>query len=339
MDFGIKELGITLMVGAFTMLGFEAILHYLFNRGLIGFFSGRLGLEANKRTPSLSSDDSAKGQNKPDQTMTITVFILLAFGIGILAEDLSYKYLDNENFSFRTVLAKILPDEVVTDLALPSEDSDIAITLVKSLKQPTPISLAKDLAAARAFEITDHYNTGVGKRVQAWIESTPPCEPQDKPTPNCPSRGEVEESFKSLFYHAKNTVYKHPNHYDELKRMQARLEFTRSIALIAFIYFIIAVITGTSLMIFHSFSRHRRRKRLAELRVRFPATVAILFCVYFVSVWAFERENDAFNRRAFGYFATETLSDKRQRDIEELLERSLGPRPLKANSANESQTH
>ena len=45
MEPGIKELGSTFIVGAFTILGLELILYYFFEKTLTGFFQGRLGLQ------------------------------------------------------------------------------------------------------------------------------------------------------------------------------------------------------------------------------------------------------------------------------------------------------
>ncbi len=298
MDFGIKELGITLMVGFFAMLGFEAILHYFFNRGIIGFFPG-----------------SRSGFDKPDHTMTLTVLILLAFSLGLLVEDVSYKYADSEEVPFRTVLAKILPDEVITGLDLPSEDNDLVMTLVKSLKEPHPIPLARDLGREGGLTIADQSHELYVEEVQEWIKQEKPCSPGEKHTQLCPSRAEVEASLKNLYYYAKNNVYKDENHYDEMKRIQARLEFSRSISLISFFYFIVSLVIGLFLILFYSLKGRKQRKRLLELRVRVPAVLGILFCVYFFSVWAFARETDAFNRRALGYFSTILLYDQRQREL------------------------
>jgi len=49
MDLGLKELGITLMVGAFFILGLEAIMHYFFNTQLTGFFQDVLKSRAVSR--------------------------------------------------------------------------------------------------------------------------------------------------------------------------------------------------------------------------------------------------------------------------------------------------
>lgn len=313
MDFGIKELGITLMVGAFTMLGFEAILHYVFNRGLIGFFSGKLGLETGKRTGSVAHP--TKTHDKSESTMTITVFILLAFGIGVLAEDLSYKYVDSTKTGFIGILAQILPSETLNALDLPAEESDVVVTLVGTLKKPKPGSLAHELAAADALEIADPSEHN--KQVQEWMAQDQPCVPQPEAAANCPSQEQVKTSFDSLYYYAKNMAYKDANHYDELKRIQARLEFVRSLSLISLFYFLIALITGLILIVFHWLKGPNHCKRLAELRIRVPVLVGVLFCIYFVSLWAFARETTAFDLRALGYLSTTILAEKRQRKLDE----------------------
>ena len=86
MEFDIKELTITLMVGAFTILGFEAILHYFLNKGLIGFFEGKLRLN---------------GEGVKEQPFLTAVLVIFAFGLGVIVEDLSLKYVDSDNFPFQ----------------------------------------------------------------------------------------------------------------------------------------------------------------------------------------------------------------------------------------------
>lgn len=54
MDFGLKEIGITFMVGAFTILGFELVLFYLCGLGITGFFRERLGFTNIKKTPKMN---------------------------------------------------------------------------------------------------------------------------------------------------------------------------------------------------------------------------------------------------------------------------------------------
>jgi len=105
MDLGIKELGITFMVGAFTILGFELLLHHFFNIQLTGFFKGKLGLDGQESTNQTASAKRLSRRVEVDakeQTMKTAVFIGLAFAIGILAEDLSYKYVDSIQFPIKS---------------------------------------------------------------------------------------------------------------------------------------------------------------------------------------------------------------------------------------------
>lgn len=317
MDF-IKELGITLLVGAFTILGAEAILHYYFNRGFIGFFEGTLGLE-----------ESGKVGKEKEQTMTIAVFIAFAFAVGVVVEDLSWKYRDSKDMPFRTIPAKILPSSLIYRLGLPPELDDQVVTLIGSLQDPDPVPLAVDLANNNAFQISDSSNylgstkpiqindNNAGAKIERWIRNKPRCKPNDAVS-DCPNEDEVKNSISNLYYYAKNTVYAHPQHHEELKRIQVRLEFTRSLSMIAVIYSIIALVIGTPLIISRLSHRKEKNKdqtkdqaRLHQLRDKIPVVIGTLLVVYFFSLWAFALESEAFNRRAFGYFSTMLISEKR----------------------------
>src|SRR5687768_3384197 len=107
MDFGLKELGITFMVGAFTILGFELVLYHLLAVSVTGFFRERLGFENSdneKKTKRLggrpfhnkSLRANRKSTDDSFHSMRLAVFIGFSFAIGILAEDISYKFVDNE---------------------------------------------------------------------------------------------------------------------------------------------------------------------------------------------------------------------------------------------------
>lgn len=54
MDLGIKEIGITFIVGAFFILGLELILFYFFGLQLTGFFQGAWGLTPRKPAQAIS---------------------------------------------------------------------------------------------------------------------------------------------------------------------------------------------------------------------------------------------------------------------------------------------
>lgn len=327
MDFGLKELGITLMVGAFVILGLEAIMHYLFNQPLTGFFqevlkkSSSLGKTAGKQ--SKADAGNAEKTEQKEHTAGVVVFLAASFAVGIIAEDLSFKYVDSSHVPVKAIPAMVLPNWVISETGLPTTGDDRVATLIGDISQPRISPLIRDLASNNAFLINDHQ--GTGQKVQDWIKSPSPCRPGTGGV-NCPSREEVEKSMAGLYYYAKNTVYNNPHHYDELRKIQARLEFTRSLSLIAFIFFVAAILSVLGLLIKNGMSPRKpgaREPHLRRLPARALALLAILFGVYFFSLWAYARETDAFNRRAFGYFSTMLITDKRNE--EQRLREKLAP--------------
>ena len=345
MDLGIKELGITFLVGAFTILGLELILYYFFNTPLTGFFQGRLGLSAEKptkrldkeRTPSadISTEDNAELQTRTkdnlieskerletataenstkdheDSPMRTAVFIGLAFAIGVIAEDVSYKYRDSLSTPFGGVSQIALPQSLIYALDLPFKYDPRAKTLFKDLEKGTPIPepLAEDLARTKSFSMVDPI---YGKRVEAWITSDKRCTPTKESTETCPSLAEIESSGKRLYYLAKNKVYAEDNYYDEMKKIQIRMDFSRSLAMIAFVYFVVAVFMVLVLMVGQRKILLRsgtliaalKRQKTGNLLLRVPVVLLTLFLIYFVAIWAYARESDEFNKRAFGYYSS-----------------------------------
>jgi hypothetical protein len=337
----IKELGLTFMVGVFSILGLETIMHYFFNRPLTGVFQEILekgqmlrkthvrdgdSKEAlNTSAETRKSDDSISGQaelphdrlnisndSQKEHTATVVLFIAAAFTVGIIAEDLSYKYMDSD-LPFRGIPAFITRGYFVQRLGLPSEDDDRVSSLIGAIKHPDPQPVIYDLAGNNALRISDQ--SQIGEKIQNWINNDKRCI-AGSPGKDCPSKKEVEKAFTNLFYFAKNTAYSNEHHYDELRKIQARLEFMRSISMIAFIYFALGAVFGVVLLI----KRWRDRKNkprvseeLSQLHSKIPLVLTVMFVVYFLSLWAYARETDAFNRRVFGYLSSSLLEGKRQR--------------------------
>lgn len=247
MDLGIKELGVTLIVGAFTILGFDSILYYFFGRQFTHFFPIKLDFVLGERGKHSKADDTSEAQNQDreekrnDHPMKIAIFIGFAFAVGILAEDLSYKYVDSVETPFKYIPAKIssiLPTDFRRNLGLPSKDDARVTTLIKNFKgQPEVEQLAVDLATDKAFSLSDPKS---GKVVEEWILNEQRCAPQTVRTNDCPSYSEITTSITRLYYYAKNRTYEIPEYYDEMKRIQTRVDFERSISLFAFIYFAFA---------------------------------------------------------------------------------------------------
>jgi len=324
MEFDIKELTITLMVGTFTILGFEAILYYFFGKGLIGFF--KRGTREN--TPG----------DKGHPLTTIVMFVVFAFGLGIIAENLSLKYVDSDEFPFKKIPAMyVLNADWIQNLGFPSEEDDRVRSLLGNLENQVPDRVAMDLAANHAFQISEARglpeNERSAKTFENWILSdSPRCTPKRdaKEQGSCLTKDQVVASAKSLYYYAKNTVYSHPQSYDELKRIEDRLQFVRSVSFVAFLYSIAAALLVMAKIVV-ALIKKATRKRITTLRRpgKSPgwytalnwilpwgkpmAVTVVMLAIYFFSLWAYGRESDYFNRRAFGYFSTMLISEERER--------------------------
>ncbi len=325
MNFDLKELGITFIVGSFVILGLEAILFYFYNIQLTGFFQTKAGLERAKPTKANnaqeqdytinSSDSKPDKDNSPVQAIKIAIFIGIAFAVGILAEGLSYKYVDSVQTPFKELpsfVKELLPKELDKSLGLPSKENSRIKTLIKNIyEKPEVEALANDLAKQKAFSLM---NSETGLKVENWIKDPNRCKPDVNETlPNCPSISEITQSSYGVYYYAKNRVYQNASYYDEMRRIESRRDFSRSISLIAFIYLIGAIIMGAARIIYLMIKFKRgsfRAERIWEICKKVVLVSLILFGIYFFSMWAYERESDEFNKRAFGYFSTMLITEQ-----------------------------
>jgi len=221
--------------------------------------------------------------------------------------------MDND-LPFRTIPAFFTRGYFVQRLGLPSEDDDRVSSLIGAIKHPDPQPVIYDLADSNAFQINDQSHTG--EKIKNWIKNDKRCI-AGSPGEECPSKKEVEKAFTNLFYFAKNTAYSNEYHYDELRKIQSRLEFMRSISMIAFICFGLGVVFGVVLLI--RWWKNRKKiptvpEEQSRLRYEIPIVLTVMFVVYFLSLWAYARETDAFNRRVFGYLSSSLIEGKRQRE-------------------------
>jgi len=324
MDLGLKELGITFMVGAFTILGLELILYHFFNKQLTGFFHGRLGLSGSTEQESRTTQPGGtnEDQDENELTMRAAVFIGLAFAVGVLAEDVSEKYRDGLHTPFSNVAEQVMPNSLIQGLDLPVKYDARMQTLFREIggDRLVPKQLAEELARTKSFSLADPVN---GEKVERWINTANRCIPTKLSYEWCPSLSELEQSASKLYYYAKNTTFAVENYYDEMKKIQIRLDFSRSIAMLAFVYFVAALLlvlillTRVTFRFLISLIRDSVIIRPAivgesyrKLLVKVPVILLGLFLVYFVAIWAYARESDEFNKRAFGYFSTMQITSE-----------------------------
>ena len=120
---------------------------------------------------------------------------------------------------------------------------------------------------------------------------------------------ELKDEFKKVaqanFHYSKNRAYMESNYYQELNKIQDRINLARSLmfavipfSIIFIILFIIALIK----------SHEGINKKLAYFFILFPLSIGVYYCAY----TAYEAEHTAYNKRVFGYGITLFDIEKKQ---------------------------
>ncbi|QDV18474.1 Lipoprotein E precursor [Gimesia panareensis] len=122
------------------------------------------------------------------------------------------------------------------------------------------------------------------------------------------SRREAEiRVINKIYYLAKNWCYQQPNYYKELEGIQRRIDFSRSCFLIASWTFVIGLIGVILILLIKRMSGQKGRplyslRRRLFKRFRIVTVSCILLGV--VSYIGYDRSENNFNERVFGYFVT-----------------------------------
>lgn len=299
----VKELGITLIIGAYTILGFELILFILFGFDLTGYIRELLysiKRKVRERSniilsvpPNISDEEDIQLNTTVSMQYTrLTVFVCLSFGIGLLAEDLSYKFVDSE-----------LP------LELPTRYDTRVQTLIGNIENPKIEPLAEELANNNMFSAIDQE---CGVSTKEWIlakdndkrKSISPCSKYTS------INKQIEDLITKLYYRSKNNVFLQNNYYDELKKIQMRSDFTRSVSVISTLYFCAILLVISGIVIKESLKKVRQKRKYPFFKnvisqIRIPGIIlVVLSIVVFFATAAFYKESFEFNKRVFGYYST-----------------------------------
>jgi hypothetical protein len=284
MDFNLKDLGATLVTGAYFLLGVVFLLHVIFGWNFLVF------LRLAKRVSSVA----------------LTILTLsLAFGAGMLLEDLSNKFVDSGAAKIPILGWRLLPlDEALRTETLFGKEflNTLPTEKAKEDESAKPAGLSR--AAAKLKLLEKHGPEGMASQ-RAVLSKEPKV-----------TREAADEAASRLYYEAKNTVYAVNNHYDELKQIQTRIDFSRSFSLLSLALAAVCVIcSGIALVvpdfgarIAQRFRGHRNQKPAALRRravvVRVLVLLLVLVSIYYVGRFAYRSEEIEFNKRAYGYFLT-----------------------------------
>lgn len=268
----VKDLGLTILVGALLLIAIEAIAWFVLGRALTGFFRGRIGLSS-KAAPGHPAD------------LAIWLFVLCSFVLGIICEDLSYAWRDPG------VLPSIPTNVAGRKLALRQA------TIVSIESGLTP--LGNELLERRAFALVgsaEHQRLFEnGARVKQGFAFM---------ADSSSRRDSAVHAIDRLYYTAKNWSYSKATSFQELEQLRSRIDFTRS----NFLVLTACAFGATGCVLCVWVAGFRRSTLLPGRRVVTGAGLVALYSVVaLLNYLAFKHESMEFNRRALGYFATSLL--------------------------------
>lgn len=261
MEINLAELGTTLFVGGYLIFGLLLVRVVLFGGSFL--------------PKQISS--RVDPQTRIGQLGLGVVVVTVCFGLGMLAEDLSNKFVDTDVF-WQNDLFPVLPTE---------RSMKMNALLGEGLSNEVS-HLIKEMAWRG---ILSRYGGEFGDCMELAILC------------NQPKRGiEWEDSVTlAVYYQAKNAVFKEENYFDEMSKIQTRLDFARSFAILSACMAAIVM-----LIIFASFIRGITRKNRVKNRIYQPALLLLLVfsACYSLGCFAYVSEEREFNLRAFGYFSS-----------------------------------
>ena len=290
MEFDLKEIAVTIIIGAYLIFGVELLLYIFFRRS--GYIHLLQLLEGRKLSANL----------------LIVLAVVSCFAFGIFIEAVSGKMVDEDNFLQKYAIG-IIPGS--------RTDDEIKRTVLLGKEELEPLSL--EVARRDLLRL---YGGEYGGELQALIL----CEKHLRDA----AQDKKSSVAKNFYYHAKNIAYGAENYYDELRKIQTRIDFSRSYLAVSSILFLIIVPLFVSSEVIrrrrlhtlkgkliknddqHGDMKRLIRKRIRNrinretrgLRIRVAFICAFLFVTFLVGVYAYNVEEKNFDKRAYGYFSS-----------------------------------
>jgi hypothetical protein len=210
MEFDLKELAATLTIGAFFVFGFEFIILNFFGKSISGKIFNNLGDESRKYVMG-----------------AVIVTFCFIFGMGL--EDVSNKFVDDDSW------LSILP--------FINSDDEIKYQVFFYKNEPKDFEKSPFITKALFKNLISAPYQEESSNLENYFWSVKKAKESNAALPETPDKEKVKNVIKRFYYDAKNEVYKTINYYDELKKIQMRIDFSRS--MLAVVSFLISVISVT----------------------------------------------------------------------------------------------
>jgi hypothetical protein len=299
MDFDLKEIAATLAIGVFLIFGIEFVILSFFGRVVTSKIGKRL---------------------ETSQFVIGALVAALCFVTGMIVEDVSNKLVDEKSWLW-------LPLSVIVE-----PDHRIKSQIFFEAGNPTFAQQAAKYGLLQEFAGTN------GEGVEnALIQEI--CDPEDlklldlRPIHNF----NRDDAALRFYYNAKAGVYQNQSYYDELKRLQMRIDCSRS--LIAATLVLTLVVTGLwvgkgvilllLIPLEKSLGTRPQASRFAEVynwlrnlrddfespRIRFGRLLmgyCSLILILTSSIFAYKSEEEEFDKRIYGYYLAQMINSKDQ---------------------------
>ncbi len=307
MEIDIKELASTLAIGAYILFGFEFILRAAFSTGIFSRVFGRR-----------FTNDAVRN----------AIIVALCFAAGMMAEDMA-DLVTKEPWTFGRSFGNF---DMIREKSLFSFDdvTDLNQVVFNAPCRPFRIdsnSLATQAARLGLFTM---FGGVTGRDVERKILRG------DAACVDARTRTAAQQ----FYYHAKNIVFLRPQYYDELKKIDQRMTFSRSFALASFTFLLLVLVIlafKTAMYALHLLLRElprrvdpgasgsarisaRARRRVLGIcqtlfAVRTRRGILLLIVLFLVLAWKTGvflsiSEERAFNRRAYGYFISTIVYER-----------------------------
>jgi hypothetical protein len=231
MSFDFAELGATLAIGTYLLVGLELILFFLFNKT----FWLPLPWPKDEKPPTRHTQQSTEEPQEKDGRKPLidagsAVVVAVCFVLGLLVEDISYKFADKARLQHLWLLPT--EDDMRTD-TLFGEKWKRCISKTGELNDRTKSAIAEFVPEPLAIELND---LGLLSRLggKSGRKVIPLLTPEQSTYYDWSNVTENDfiTTANAVYYEAKNTVYKEPNYFHEMNHIRMRIDFARAFSFV-----------------------------------------------------------------------------------------------------------
>lgn len=239
------------------------------------------------------------------------VYFVVIFAFGVLLEDLSKNVVSQRGWRIEVLDNYIFSPDL---LVPPDEDTRVNSffkvdrkaygysTLIKKMSHTGlsrdfyRISLLKRVADSLKLNYTKYYLINKFSNIEYKC---------DIKASDYIHVKECTRFISSIYYYAKNTVYRNENYFSELEFIASRIDFSRSFTLLNYYLFAFgAIMFGVQLVveILYNIYFHSNWKGFLKSLAKSTIVLSIFFSLLWVGRTAYISEQTNYHLRVFGYF-------------------------------------